>query len=348
MLDRSSDRHVDDCPGDGLLPARVDVLIPCYNYGQFLERCVRSVLDQSIARVRVVIVDDASSDDTTDVAGRLVASDARVSYIRHPSNLGHIATFNEAIGLASADYLLLLSADDFLLPGALQRALDLLDGHPDVVLAVGSWFEFDGEKFGPPHDIVSLVPYPEVISGRAFIERSGPRNIVATATAVVRTATQRQVGGYRPELTHTSDMEMWLRLAAHGNVGIVDMEQAAYRRHPSNMSLGYDMLADLRQRAKAFEIFFSTCSDRLSDGAVLRARLHRQLAEDAVAHAHLAFNNRQREECDRILGFALAIDPAIRRSSSWLRLVAKRCLGDQLWSRLAPVLNVARRRAEVA
>ena len=75
--------------------AKVDVVVPCYNYGRFLEECVRSVLDQSLGDLRVLIIDDASADDLFSVARRLAHIDSRVSVISHPQNWGHISTYNQ-------------------------------------------------------------------------------------------------------------------------------------------------------------------------------------------------------------------------------------------------------------
>src|SRR5689334_16159119 len=107
--------------------AKVDIVVPCYNYGLFLEGCVRSVLEQSFGDLRVLIIDDASSDDSASAAQRLVHADPRVSVISHPENWGHIATYNQGIEWASSDYFLLLSADDLLVSGALERAVQVMD-----------------------------------------------------------------------------------------------------------------------------------------------------------------------------------------------------------------------------
>src|SRR5579862_146798 len=115
----------------------VDVIVPCYRYGHFLRGCVESVLPQSGVQVRVLIIDDASPDDTAEVAAALARDNPQVSVISHLSNRGHIATYNEGIDWASADYLLLLSADDYLLPGALMRATALMDKYPGVAFAFG-------------------------------------------------------------------------------------------------------------------------------------------------------------------------------------------------------------------
>ena len=67
----------------------VSVVIPCYRYGRFLPGCVRSVLGQEHVDVRVLIIDDASPDDSAQVAARLAAEDERVEFRRHRVNAGH-------------------------------------------------------------------------------------------------------------------------------------------------------------------------------------------------------------------------------------------------------------------
>src|SRR4051794_33278755 len=116
--------------------SRVDVIVPCYKYAHFLRECVESVLNQPVD-VRVLILDDASPDDTPGVAAGLIARDRRVEYRRHEVNRGHIATYNEGIDWASGEYMLLLSADDLVTPGAFGRAVRLMDEHRDVGLTYG-------------------------------------------------------------------------------------------------------------------------------------------------------------------------------------------------------------------
>src|SRR3954470_15328501 len=115
----------------------IDVVVPCYNYGRYLRSCVRSILDQSGVTLRVLIIDDASSDETAEIGQALAKEDSRVTFWRHCVNRGNISTYNEGIQWASADYFLLLSADDWLLPGSLARALKVFQNHPEVVLVHG-------------------------------------------------------------------------------------------------------------------------------------------------------------------------------------------------------------------
>jgi len=75
----------------------VSVVVPCYRYGQYLDQCIASILGQEGVEVRVLIIDDASPDDSFETAQRLADSDPRVQARRHETNRGHIATYNEGL-----------------------------------------------------------------------------------------------------------------------------------------------------------------------------------------------------------------------------------------------------------
>jgi glycosyltransferase involved in cell wall biosynthesis len=319
---------------------RVDVVIPCYNYAHFLEECVESVLTQAGVDVRVLILDDCSPDNTPEVGMALASRDSRVTYRRHAANKGHIATYNEGIEWAGGDLFLLLSADDYLLPGALGRASELMRHHPDV------GFTFGNALIAEPSGAITKrvdplgshgVPATQVFSGPQFMRLSGANNLVPTPTAVVRTTLQKQVGGYNKELPHAGDMEMWLRLASHAGVGYINKDQAVYRRHASNMSLQYygqTILPDLRQRQQAFDILFRQGADSLRQDEKLRRFLARDLGKQALRQAGLAFNNFDVATAVAIQRFALEVCPEVRNSLPWVKLVCKRAIGPKYWCAL--------------
>ena len=76
---------------------RVDVVVPCFNYGRYLERCVASLLDQPEVDVRVLIIDDCSSDDSGSGAPTRLGERSRRVSATHQVNHGHIATYNEGL-----------------------------------------------------------------------------------------------------------------------------------------------------------------------------------------------------------------------------------------------------------
>ena len=241
----------------------VDVFIPCYRYGRFLRECVESVLSQSLRQVRVLSTDDASPDNTAELAAELVAADPRVTFLRHAVNKGHIQTYSEGIEWTSATYSLLLSADDYLLPGSLERVAELMDAHPEVGLIFGSGVEVKSEvRLTDTFANAAIAKVlgnrkQRVLSGMVFfrlVEANEVRNIVPTPTVVVRTELQKRLGGYRAELPRTSDLELWLRLAAHSAVGVIAEYQAVTRMHGDNIQNQYykaNYLPDLQQQRAA-------------------------------------------------------------------------------------------------
>jgi glycosyltransferase involved in cell wall biosynthesis len=338
--------------------SRIDIVIPCYNYGRFLYQCVNSALGQVGVDVRVLILDDASSDNTAEVAAGLAREDSRVAVIRHNTNKGHINTYNEGMDWASADYMLLLSADDYLLPGALARATNLMDAHPEVGFSFGNVIELSGNGNETPTKSI-IEPTNDsakrILEGYEFIELSGADNLVATCSAVVRTELQKRLGGYRNELPHAGDLEMWLRFAAHASVGFIFAYQGVYRFHGTNMSTAYyfvsdgrlvytknGRLADLQQRKSALDCFSEHCNDVLPRCEHLCRGLYRRLSELAVGHASAAFNDGEMGVSRQLSDFALAVFPEIKSSSPWVKLTCKRWMGARTWRAVRPAAAAIR------
>lgn len=326
----------------------VDVIVPCYRYGHFLRECVESVLSQDVQDLRVLILDDASPDNTAAVGSELSKEDKRVSLRRHPTNKGHIATYNEGIDWASADYMLLLSADDYLLPGALNRAIRIMDEHPEVGFTFGKALQSEDSI-----NEIDIAAHRRkrayrILCGLDFIEltaRHGSINIVPTPTAVVRTDLHKRLGGYRSELPHSGDMELWLRLAAHSLVGTIGAHQAVWRRHDANMQLAYYRrmgFDDLKQRKAAIDCFYHACRQTLPKAQHLHRRLLRPLARQALRRACISFSDGEIELSEQLSELALSVRPQIRRTVLWSLLAAERMLGVEVSREIVKHLRKAR------
>jgi glycosyltransferase involved in cell wall biosynthesis len=273
-------------------PAGVDVAIPCYQYGPFLRGCVVSVLSQGIRDLRVLIIDNASTDNSLEVAQQLAAEDRRVEVLARRRNLGRHASFNEAIDWASSKYLTVLCADDLLAPGSLARAVSVMERHPDVGFAYGR-----AVYLGPRDPMPMLDDTPEVawriVPGRDLLEgfcRTAASKNDGCAT-LVRTLTQKQAGYYRAELPYSDDFEMWMRFARLGSAAVTKAIQGIMRVHDSSVTLvarqaqygeGRDRLTlDLWRDKAAFEVFFAHEGALLPEAARLQRLVERGLAERA-------------------------------------------------------------------
>ena len=312
----------------------VSVVIPCYNYGHFLEEAVASVLDdQEGVDVRVLIIDDASPDDSAEMARKIAAREPRVEVVVHETNKGNIATYNEGLlEWADGDYCVLMSADDRLTPGSLRRARDLLDANPDV-----------GFVYGRALWIMHGAPLPtartrvrgwSVWPGQWWIERRfrDAECPITSPEVVVRTSVQKRVGGYDPRLPHAADLEMWMRLAANADVGFIrGVDQAYYRLHQQNMRKAFNALMDLRERRLAFQMVLDRDGERLPDAKRMSEMVHRAVAREAL---WAAGRESQREgpgqaSVDELLAFAVDCWPGASRLPLYRTLKARKRMGPR-------------------
>jgi glycosyltransferase involved in cell wall biosynthesis len=324
----------------------ISVIIPCYKYGHFLEDAVTSVLDdQKGVDVRVLIIDDASPDDSADVARKIAAHDPRVEVTVHSDNKGNIATYNEGLlEWADGDYCVLMSADDRLTPGALRRARDLLDANPDV-----------GFVYGHPLWVMPGASLPtarknvrgwSVWPGQWWLERRfrDAENPITSPEVVVRTSVQKRVGGYDARLPHAADMEMWMRLAANADVGFVrGADQAYYRLHEQNMRKSFSELMDLRQRRLVFEVALDRYGDRLRDAKCSSDLVLRKIAQMAVWAAGRVYDRGGTRETsvDELLAFAVDCWPEVRRLPLYRTLQLRKNIGPRAMLSLEPFIRSA-------
>lgn len=266
--------------------ASIDVAVPCYQYGRYLGDCLTSILAQDVAALRVLVIDNASTDDSVEVAQEFARCDSRVEVIARPRNLGATASYNDGVDWAAADYFLLLDADDVLAPGSLDRATRFLDAHPGVSMTYGAELRTSFAPGAlPVFDPPAATEDWTIEHGDDFIRRlcRSAVNHVGATTVVRRTAAQKVVGHYRAELPYTDDLELWMRLALEGDVASTATIQAARRLHPGQDTNNYmDFLVrDVIERAKAFDCFFAPERAALPDARELHATARRRLADQS-------------------------------------------------------------------
>jgi hypothetical protein len=334
--------------------AKVDIVIPCYNYAHFLEACVQSVLAQEAVEVNVLVIDDGSTDRSAAVASALSDRDPRVRLISLPKNVGMILAVNRGIEEITGEYFVKLDADDLLPPGSLKRSISLLERHPSV-----------GFVYGRPRHFTGTVP-PRPRAGRqrwtiwpgaewfALRCRLGV-NCISQPEAMIRSSILREIGGYNVNLPHTSDVEMWLRLSMVADVGRINgIDQGYYRVHPNSMqrTVNAGLMKDLAGRREAFVSAFSIAGARLHGAAELEATVRRKLAAEALDRACRAYD-RDRVDTQmeaRLVEFAVATYPAASSLQEWSGLQKRRQRGRR--SRWAPrsllAAAVRRSREEIA
>ncbi len=142
---------------------RVSIGMPVYNGADYLEAAVESMLDQTFDDFELLILDNASTDETPQMARAFAAEHDRVRYERNSENLGGLENFNRCVWKTSGRYFKWAACDDLCAPTFLERCVDLLDTNPDAALAHTGIRAIDGD--GDP------LPYDE--DRRGFVDRAG-------------------------------------------------------------------------------------------------------------------------------------------------------------------------------
>lgn len=292
--------------------ASVDVVVPCYQHGRFLHSCIDSVLCQNVENLRILIIDNASTDNSAEVARQLARMDDRIEFVLRPVNLGPHASFNEGVDWASADYMMILCSDDLLVPGSLHQMLSIMEQHQDISFAYGSDMHWrDGEPLQEVANRETSEPW-RVREGKAFVvERCrNPEHYIAAGMVLARTSIHKKAGHYRPELPHTDDFEMLLRLALLGRVADTSTIVGIKRMHATNRTHEFGRTRDLEERLAALQSFFSHEGDALIDSRKLLRLGRRSVAERAYWCAMKDIARRQPSALP-LLRLALTIDPKL-------------------------------------
>jgi glycosyltransferase involved in cell wall biosynthesis len=240
----------------------VSVVVPTRNRSALLSRTLRSVLRQRQVELEVIVIDEASTDDTAALLSRL--RDTRVRVIHHARPRGVSAARNRGAAEAHGEWLAFVDDDDLWAPDklALQIAAAQTAGrdwaYAGSVNITARGQVIYGRPPLSPEEVVAALPRYNAIPG-------GGSNVV------VRRTTWMLAGPFDTRLRNTEDWEMWIRLAKYGPPACVCSPLVGYRVHDSNSSLD---IAEIVRGTKSVEALHHTSADW--------GRLHRWLAESCL------------------------------------------------------------------
>jgi len=189
---------------------RVSIIVPAYNVELFLAEALASVQQQTFREFEVIVVDDGSTDRTSEIARQFVEKDARFILLRQP-NAGPAAACNVALKQARGEWIAFLGADDVWLPEKLTAQLDLLEQEPHANLLFTDYFLWNGQsdcgrRYGDPDK------FPNGDVGRRLIFF----DLFGTSTVMIKREILDVVGPFDVELLLAEDWDLWLRIAERG------------------------------------------------------------------------------------------------------------------------------------
>jgi glycosyltransferase involved in cell wall biosynthesis len=308
----------------------VSIVVPVFNASEHLRDSLDSILAQTYRSTEVIVMDDASTDGTGEIARSY--GDA-VIYHRQPHTRDAFGNINDGIALASGELVAVYHGDDVYLPQIVEREVDFLREHPEAgaVFTSDIFIDRQGHPFGRlelPSELRGGGPFDYATILNCLL--SYKNVFLRCPSSMVRASVYAEVGEYRDELKETSDVEMWLRIARRYPLGILEEHLFRYRRGHSSMSERYDHL-----RAEPAR-FFLVMDEHLTDGndsivtreALAAYRAHK--AEDRMRMAVSMYIRGEREEAARILRRIAARDLAgsrrVQRGRLLVLLAALRLL----------------------
>jgi glycosyltransferase involved in cell wall biosynthesis len=217
----------------------ISVVIPAFNHAQYVGEAVESVLGQSLEDLELIVIDDGSTDGTTDVLARY--RDPRMRVVRQ-ANQGAHAAINTGLEMASAPYLTILNSDDAYHPQRLEKTVAVLASQTQVGL-VGTYIEIvdsQGKSIGVKHGYRDAPPWPLENPERSFRAGDDLRAALltenywsTTSNFVFRCDLYRQAGPFRP-LRYVHDWDFALRAALLAPQILLPEPLVRYRLHPTN------------------------------------------------------------------------------------------------------------------
>lgn len=195
-----------------MAPPLVSVIITTYNRANLVSRAIKSVLGQTYENLELVVVDDASTDDTHSVVNRF--EDERLTYVRHDENRHLSAARNTGIEHADGDYVAFLDDDDEWRPQKLEKQISLFESVSDRVGLVYSWMDYcDGDTV--------VEKYQPSLSGDIFAEALSGQPIGSGSTLVVRSMVLKDIGGFDESLRRGIDGDFIRRVCRSYDVDFV-------------------------------------------------------------------------------------------------------------------------------
>jgi glycosyltransferase involved in cell wall biosynthesis len=283
-------------------PELVSVIIPAFNASDFIEECLRSAMRQTYAAIEIIVVDDGSTDNTSELVQALARQDARIRLF-YQENQGVGAARNLAIRQARGVYVAPLDADDLWYPDKIERQVKAIQHGGPTMGAVYCWdakINAGGEllRFGNEEHLVGRISRALTLhnfTGNASVPLFRAQAMSEVGAYLTRT---EQYGGQGCE-----DWDLMIRIAERYQIGLAPGHLVSYRQLPSSMSVNAPAMERsfgvLLNRVYDRNPLFPGCFARWSSGNFYRYLYFRCLYRGNHAH------------CLRYLGKATLVDPSI-------------------------------------
>ncbi|MEH1906765.1 tetratricopeptide repeat protein [Nostoc sp.] len=235
------------------------VVVTVHNRIDYLLECLANVLAQwqGEEQMEIIVMDDASRTPVFELVNSI--GQGIIHYYRNQQNLGLPGNWNAGIALTRGWWVHLLHDDDYTLPGFYSRLQESLEGCSDSVGAAFTGYQNINEK---GEVIFHQQVYGQRGIAKNWLQRIGVNNLLNMPAVVIRREAHEQLGVYHPELTYTTDWELYKRIAAVYDWWYEPEILACYRQYANNMTsellLTGKQMISIRRAIEISESYFPT------------------------------------------------------------------------------------------
>lgn len=209
---------------------KVSICIPTYNTAKYLPEAVGSVLAQDFTDYELIICDNASTDETPEICRSY--ADSRIRYERFEELTNQSGNFNRCLDLARGEFIALLHADDYYLPGFLADRVERLDQNPELGFIFGAVRVVD--EGGAEISVTGRLSEDRFFEKEELIETLLFGCIIAPPSLMFRRECAEKAGRFRADITWGHDWEWTMRLAEKSSAYYTARPLAAYRVHDAS------------------------------------------------------------------------------------------------------------------
>ena len=209
----------------------ISIIILTYNRAGFISEAIESALEQSFPDWELIVIDDASEDNTREIVEEYIVRDSRIKYFRNDEHLRISKSRNKALSLALGEYVAVLDSDDVWSDrDKLKKQYGFLEGNKDYVLIGGGVIVID--EYGKEIRRYFNRESDENIRGKILFQ-----NQFAHSSVMFRREAALKAGGYDENLNIGEDYDLWLKLGALGKMANIKEYLLKYRVHSGNVTL---------------------------------------------------------------------------------------------------------------
>jgi len=266
------------------LRPKVSVCIPVYNGQDYIAEAIESVLGQTFQNYELVVCDNCSTDDTEKIVYSF--GDARIRYFRNEKNLGLVGNANRCLDLSEGEYIYILHHDDTMLPENLELKTKVLDANPRVGF-VHSNVYWVNEKGSILSEWLDEARQDYIEDGKKVFYRyirHMPRGaLIFIGSVLARKECYAELGGFREDLPHSNDNEMWLRLSLFYDVACVGKPLVMWRQHGTSTSSAWDLnIAWLEEHFLTTHIVFEDYYEKIPNWKRLKKEVDNEFVKQAL------------------------------------------------------------------